>query len=160
MSSRARAAVFVAALVALVSLGVLAAVAIPAYRDYTIRAQISEGLRLAAPYKDAVVAAWRSNGQRFADIRAESFGPVLEHSGKHVRSVDVVSGAIVITYGEAASAALRGRSLTIVPALNDEDAVAWQCGHAAAPAGFEPIFDAPSRLTDVPEEYLPSGCRR
>jgi type IV pilus assembly protein PilA len=134
--------------------------AIPSYRDYTIRRQIAEGLKLAAPYKDAVAAAWRGNGQRFADIDADSFRPVLERAGKYVRSVDVVSGAIVITYGNSASAPLRGRSLTLVPALSPAKAVEWQCGYAAAPAGYEAIFDTPSRLTDVPEDYLPPECRR
>ena len=154
----ARSTVIAIALVAAASLCAIAA--LPAYRDYAVRRQIAEGLKLASPYKTAVAAAWRSNGGRFADIDAKSFRPSLEREGRYVRSVDVVSGAIVITYGNAASAALRGRSLTIVPALSATRAIEWQCAYGTAPAGFEAIFDTPSRLTDVPEEYLPSECRR
>jgi type IV pilus assembly protein PilA len=157
MSPRARLVALIALLAAL-SLCVIAA--LPAYRDYATRREVAEGLQLAMPYKNAVAAVWRSNGQRFADIDADSFRPLLERAGKYVRSVDVVSGAIVITYGRGASAPLRGRSLTIVPALSANRAIEWQCGYGAAPPGFEAIFDTPSRFTDVPEEHLPLECRR
>ena len=40
------------------------------------------------------------------------------------------------------------------------EALAGDQGYGIAPAGFEAIFDTPSRLTDVPEEYLPPECRR
>jgi type IV pilus assembly protein PilA len=156
MSARAR----VVAVAVLAATGLWAIAALPSYRDYFVRRQIAEGLNLAAPFKEAVAAAWRSNGQRFADIDAASFQPTLERAGNYVRSVDVVSGAIVITYGDGASAPLRGRSLTIVPALSASRTIEWQCGYAEAPPGFEPIFDTPSRLTDVPLEYLPTECRR
>jgi type IV pilus assembly protein PilA len=156
MSARARVALI--AVLAAASLWIIAA--LPSYRNYAIRRQIAEGLRLAAPYEDAVAAAWRSNGRRFADIDAASFRPPLARVGNYVRSVDVVSGAIVITYGDRSSAPLRGRSLTIVPAVSAHEAIEWQCAYAEAPPGFEAIFDTPSRLTDVPEEYLPSECRR
>jgi type IV pilus assembly protein PilA len=154
MSARSRAIVIAAAA------ALSAVAALPSYREYATRRQITEGLRLAEPYKDAVAAAWRANGRRFGDVDAGSFRPALQRAGKYVRSVDVVSGAIVITFGDGASAPLRGRSLTIVPALSATDAVAWQCGYGAAPPGFEAIFDAPSRLTDVPEDLLPAECRR
>lgn len=151
----------VAILVALVPLiGILAAVAIPAYQNYTIRAQVSEGLALAIPHKSAVVAAWESSGHDFEGIYSRPIGPV-ENQGKYVESVDIVAGAIVITYSRAAYSELRGRTLTIVPALDAAaQSVEWQCGRGAAPAGFESIFEEPSRLTDVPDAYLPSGCRR
>ena len=158
MSARARLVAVTAVLAAALTLCVFSA--LPVYRDYAIRRQVAEGLNLAAPYKGAVVAAWRANGQRFADIDADSFRPSLESAGDYVRSVNVVSGAIVITYGDGASAPLRGRSLSIVPALSSSNAVEWQCGYGAAPPELEAIFDTPSRLTDVPEEYLPSECRR
>ena len=105
--------------------------------------------------------AWQSSGHDFANIDSASIGTDLKRRGKYVKSIDVVSGAIVITYGGEAHAALRGRTLTIVPALDAAaQSVEWQCGRGAAPEGFEPIFEEPGRLTDVPDDYLPASCRR
>jgi type IV pilus assembly protein PilA len=149
-----------AAYAALPVIGILAIAAVPAYRDYAIHAQIAEGLKLAAPHKAAVVAAWESSGHDFSGIYSESTGSDLEKRGKYVTSVDIVAGAIVITYGGAADSALQRRTLTIVPALDaSAHVVEWQCGRGAAPAGFESIFEQPGRLTDVPDAYLPSDCR-
>jgi type IV pilus assembly protein PilA len=139
--------------------GLVAAIAIPAYRDYAVRAQVAEGVALAEPLEGAVVAAWRAAGGRFDGVYSETLGGGLKTSGKYVRSVDVIAGAIVIAYGERAVEGLAGRTLTIVPALDPAGtAVEWQCGRGAPPPGFEPIFDEPSRLTDVPDRYLPPGC--
>jgi hypothetical protein len=141
-------------------IGILGIAAVPAYRDFAIRLQISEGLELAAPHKAAVVAAWEASAHEFADIDSGSTGSGLKRRGKYVQSVDIVGGAIVVTYGGAADASLQRRTLTIVPALDAAAlSVEWQCGRGAAPAGFEPIFEEPARLTDVPDEYLPSDCR-
>jgi type IV pilus assembly protein PilA len=141
-------------------IGILAIAAIPAYRDFAVRAQIAEGLELAEPHQAAVVAAWEASARDFAHIDSASAGSDLPRRGKYVQSVDIVTGAIVITYGRAADAALQRRTLTIVPALDaSAQTVAWQCGRGAAPEGFESIFEEPARLTDVPDEYLPTGCR-
>ncbi len=149
-----------AGLTAIMLIGLSTRVAVPAYRAYAIGAQITEGLDLAEPHKAAVVAVWESAGRNFGGIRSRSVGPELAKHGKYVEAVDIASGAIVITYGASADPALQKRTLTIVPALDaTAQFVEWQCGRGPAPDGFEAIFDAPSRLTDVPDEYLPPGCR-
>ena len=100
-----------------------------------------------------------TSGHDFSGIYSGSTGSGLEKRGKYV-SVDIVAGAIVITFGGAADSALQRRTLTIVPALDAAARVVeWQCGRGAALAGFESIFEEPARLTDVPDDYLPSGCR-
>jgi hypothetical protein len=153
--------VVVAALGAIALLAFATRAAIPAYQSYTIRLQIDEGLDLAAPYKAAVVAEWESSGHDFADMRSGSIVPELSRDGKYVAAVDVVSGAIVITYGRSAHASLQGRVLTIVPTLDAaRRSVDWQCGRGSATDGFEAIFEEPARFTDVPDEYLPASCRR
>jgi type IV pilus assembly protein PilA len=149
-----------AAYASLPLIGALAVAAIPGYRDFAVRSQISEGIELAAPHKAAVVAAWRSSGRDFASIYSASAGSDLVKRGKYVKSVDIVAGAVVITYGGAADSALQRRTLTIVPALDaSARSVEWQCGRGAAPEGFESIFEEPARLTDVPDDYLPPDCR-
>jgi type IV pilus assembly protein PilA len=149
-----------AAYAALPVIGIFGLAAIPAYRDFAIRAQISEGLELAAPHEAAVVAAWESSGHDFAGIYSGPIDSDLEKRGKYVTSVDIVAGAIVITYGGAVDSALQRRTLTIVPALDESaQSVEWQCGRGPAPEGFVSIFEEPARLTDVPDLYLPSDCR-
>ena len=110
--------------------------------------------------RSIVVAPWEAPGHDFSNVIFDSTGTSLEGRSKYVTSVEVVSGAIVITYGGEAHAPLRGRSLTIVPALDAEaQSVEWQCGRGTAPVGFEPIFEEPARLTDVPDDYLSAACR-
>jgi uncharacterized RDD family membrane protein YckC/Tfp pilus assembly major pilin PilA len=140
-------------------LGVLAAIAVPAYQDYTIRAQVSEGLRLAGGYRTAIDAAWRSSPHEFADLTSDSLGVELPRSGRYVESIEVVSGMIVITCGAAASEVLDGSVLTIVPALDQQRALGWACGYGAPPAGFEPVFEGHAGYTNIEQHYIPSLCR-
>jgi uncharacterized RDD family membrane protein YckC len=140
-------------------LGVLAAIAVPAYHDYAIRAQISEGLGLASRYRAAVESAWRDLPRDFADVTSDSIGGGLPQSGRYVESIEIVSGMIVITYGGDANGAINGSVLAIVPALGANRALGWACGYGPAPAGFEIVFENPAGYTDIDERYVPSGCR-
>jgi hypothetical protein len=66
---------------------------------------------------------------------------------------------IVITYGAAANEALAGSVLAIVPALDARRSLAWVCGYASAPPGFEAVFDGHAGYTDIEQRHIPSGCR-
>lgn len=138
---------------------ILAAIALPAYQDYTIRAQVSEGLALASGYRTAIATAWRNSPGSFADLTSTSVGTDLPRSGRYVESIDVVSGMIVITYGGAANEALAGSVLTIVPALDEQRALGWACGYGRPPPGFEAVFDGHAGYTDIDQRYIPSLCR-
>jgi Tfp pilus assembly major pilin PilA len=152
--------VVVALIVLAVAIAAVVRVALPAYRRFTIREQVVEGVELARAHQAAVITAWESSGHEFGDIYSGAIDSVPEEQSRYVKSLDVVAGAIVITYGGASDSALRGHTLTIVPALDTaRQSVAWQCGRGPAPDGFDSIFDEPSRLTDVPDDYLPSACR-
>jgi uncharacterized membrane protein YhaH (DUF805 family) len=115
--------------------GILAAISIPAYQDYTIRAQVSEGLNLAAGPKAAVAEAYERTRAAPAD-RLEAGLPAdpTETRGQYVASVDVVRGTIVVTYGSNANLTIADRVLALQPYLMG-DSVVWRCGLAAAPAG-------------------------
>ncbi len=153
--------VVIIVLVALIPIaGIFAAITLPAYRDYTIRAQVSEGLVLAGLYRTGMAEARESRGLELADIDSDSVGRQLPDSGRYVQSVEIISGAIVVTYGAAAHSELAGRRLSIVPALNRDAALEWSCGYASPPPGFDAIFENHRGFTDVPERYLPAACRR
>jgi uncharacterized RDD family membrane protein YckC len=141
-------------------IGVVAAIAVPAYRDYAIRAQVTEGLRLADGFRSALEAAWRDSPREFADFNVDSLDAELASSGRFVESVEFVSGMIVITYGRAADGSIAGRVLALVPALDGHDALGWACGYGQPPVGFEVVFDGHAGYTDIPERYIPSRCRR
>ena len=139
--------------------GVISAIAIPAYQDYTIRAQVSEGLNLAAPARAAVASAWIAAGEMPADRAAAGLGQGPGASGgTYVEDVEIDDGQILVRYGRGAHEAIAGRTLTLTPYATGDGNVLWVCGHAGAPDGLEPIGGA-AAATTVPREYLPSGCR-
>ena len=117
-------------------IGILAAIAIPAYQDYTIRAQVSEGLNLAAAAKAAVAESFLNRG-RAPMNRADAgmSANATETSGKYVQAVDVVDGAIVITYGNEANAQIANETLGITAYETPDLSVAWKCGAARVPTG-------------------------
>jgi type IV pilus assembly protein PilA len=133
--------------------GVLAAIAIPAYQDYTIRAQVTEGLNLATPVKAAVAEFYAKAGTwpGQADLGAEV------PSGKYVAKVVVKGGSVIIIYGRDANTKLQQQGLALGPAVSAQGDIVWICGNADAPAG---VVRAPGPTgSDLPNKYLPSGCR-
>jgi type IV pilus assembly protein PilA len=144
-------------------IGILAAIAIPAYQDYTIRSQVSEGLSLAAAAKAAVAETWIVRGVAPADrTEAGMTATATDTNGKYVDSVDIDNGLIVITYGADANAAITGAANTLVltPWATPDQSVAWQCGNGNQPPNATTAIAAGgTTATSVEEQYLPSNCR-
>jgi type IV pilus assembly protein PilA len=140
--------------------GILAAIAIPAYQDYTIRAQVSEGLVLAAPAKVAVADSFSKDGAAPEDRESAGLpADATAGGGKYAASVDVVNGTVVVTYGRLANAQIAGKSVAIQPYVMPDKTVVWRCGMAAPPAGAVAMDDGAPHGTDIPPRYLPSACR-
>jgi Predicted membrane protein/domain len=138
--------------------GILAAIAIPAYQDYTVRAQVLEGLEMASEFKAAVADAY-ANGARFEDMDNEGLGLTSAY-GPYVGDVSVQAGVVVITYGAGANPPLSGRVLLLVPGATTEGEVLWACGHAEPPEGVvEFALEDHDAYTDVEPKYLPVSCR-
>jgi uncharacterized RDD family membrane protein YckC/Tfp pilus assembly major pilin PilA len=160
-SSGALIAIFAVVLVVvgIAFIGILAAIAIPAYQNYTIRAQVTEGLMLAEPYKAAVSRAIAS-GTRPAGISSDSLQITAASSGTYVDIIKVVAGAVAIKYGKSANTLIRDHVLVIYPALDGNQSVVWICGRAAVPGGTTPTIKDAARYTNVGDAYLPSACHR
>lgn len=128
-------------------IAILAAIALPAYQDYLIRSQVSEGAVLADGAKTAV-AEFYSNLGRFPPNNG-SAGLALNTSisGKYVTSVTAGAGTGVITvaYGNSANAAITTKNLNFSP-ITHAGSIEWHC---VAPAG-----------TAVDPKYLPTSCRQ
>jgi type IV pilus assembly protein PilA len=151
-------------------IGILAAIAIPAYQTYTVRAQVAEGLNMAAHAKATIAEAFVEDGQAPANRTAAGLSPnPTDTAGKYVESVDVVNGTLVITFGNEASAAIDGLTLTVTPYETPDLSVVWRCGWAPVPGGATPLApigtsaSAPTIAAHidptVPERYMPASCR-
>jgi type IV pilus assembly protein PilA len=147
-------------------IGILAAIAIPAYQTYSIRAQVAEGISMAAYAKLRIADAFLNDGEAPADRVAAGLTPTAtDTSGKYVSSVDVTDGVLVITFGNEVSELIRNTNVTITPYETAELGVVWQCGSAPAPLGAQLLgtrnggnmaeYIAPT----VPQQYLPVSCR-
>ena len=152
-------------------IGILAAIAIPAYQDYTIRAQVSEGMNLAASAKAAVAEDFLNEGAAPTNrTDAGMTATATDTQGKYVASVDVVNGTIVVTYGNEANAQISGETLGLTPYESVDLSVIWKCGAAPVPAGSNGLMGASGAVNVAVlnngtlagaafQRYLPSACR-
>ncbi len=125
-------------------IGILAAIAIPAYQDYTIRAKVSEGLALAAPAKTGVAEFYVSEGDLPTSNTLAGIAPAGEIIGDYVLSVEVgTSGVITITYNTEESK-IDGKGVTLTPATS-AGAVNFECD--------------PESGNEINARYLPPECR-
>jgi type IV pilus assembly protein PilA len=139
-------------------IGILAAIAIPAYQDYTVRSQVTEGLNLASDLKAAVAETFAQSGQW--PVNNNAVGIDATKSGKYVSDVQISTGTIQITYGQQANRAINGQRLDLRPTVSPNGDVIWNCGRKAE-VGTQPsgATAATTNGTNVLAKYLPASCR-
>jgi type IV pilus assembly protein PilA len=137
--------------------GILAAIAIPAYQNYTIRSQVTEGLSIGDGWKTAIAEYYANNGTW--PTQANLTGTSVS-IGKYETSVTVVAGGTIqSTYGGQANATIAGQILGVVPALDANKDIIWVCGTKTVPAGVTVAAGAPANGgTTIAAQYLPSVC--
>ena len=124
-------------------IGILAAIAIPAYQDYTIRSQVAEGIELVASAKVAASEFFQDTGGFATDNTMAGLELPASITGKYVTQVEIVGGgAIEVTYGKDVNTTISGAVLTFTPTDNT-GAIEWACNGDAA----------------LPNKYLPNACR-
>ena len=139
-------------------IGILAAIAIPAYQNYTIRAQVTEGLTLGDGWKTAISEYYANTGNW--PTQANLTGTCVS-SGKYESAVTVTTGGVIqITYGGTqVNSKISGCNLAIVPYVNANNDVLWICGSAATPAaGSATMATNAAGSTTVSPQYLPTSC--
>jgi len=143
-------------------IGILAAIAIPAYQNYTVRAQVTEGLNLADGWKTAIAEYYANNGTW--PTTANLAGNVTS-TGKYVTSVDAAVGGIVVVYGNQANATALSagqNTLALAAYTNANNDIVWICGTAAVPTAASLSAATGTTVTaattTVKAQYLPSTC--
>ena len=124
-------------------IGILAAIAIPAYQDYTIRAQVSEGLNLAGGAKAAVSEYTMDTGRFPTDNALAGLSTAASISGKYVVSVTNALGVITVAYGNSAHVTLAAGNLVLSAAQN-AGSIEWVCKSG-------PLV--------IADKHLPAACR-
>ena len=127
-------------------LGILMAVAIPAYQDYTVRAKVSEGLTLATAAKVAVYETRMSGATSSWPLDNNAAGYASPNTSL-VSSIDITDGAITISY--SAPPEIAGQTVKLTPTVSADGTVQWSCNNNQTwgTAGT------------VPTKYVPANCR-
>ncbi len=140
-------------------IGILAAIAIPAYQDYTIRTQMTEGLNLAAEAKVAIGEFNSDRGHFPLTNTSAGLSLAASITGNYVTSVTTAGGVITIAYGNKANTAnLAGQTVGLAPTVNPAGGLVWFCGNAAD-AGAVVANPGAAAATTIADKYMPSSCR-
>jgi type IV pilus assembly protein PilA len=118
-------------------IGILAAVALPAYQDYTVRARVSELILAGSAYRTAISEKFQTDNDTSNAGSGLSFAVVGKITGGSVSQ----DGTIVITGGTMSTSIGQNVTITILPTYNTSTGtITWQC-------------------TGTPSKYMPATCR-
>ena len=130
-------------------IAILAAIAIPAYQDYLIRSQVSEGASLSDAAETAVAEFYSNTGRLPGNNTSAGLPGATSIKGKYVSQVDATGGVVKATFSDAggfvANSAITTDVLAFSPITGaSAGSITWHCGQGT---------------TTVPQKYLPASCR-
>ena len=128
-------------LIVVAIIGILASIALPTYRNYTIRTQLAEGISLTTSAKVTVGDYYNDYGIWPADNTTAGLDAPETIAGNYVESVAVAGPVITVTYGNSAHAEINGQTLLLTANYND-GSFNWVCSGAG-----------------IAEHHLPAACR-
>lgn len=124
-------------------IGILAAIAIPAYLDYAIRSQVAHGINLAAGAKVAVAEYYQDQGVYPGDNATAGLAAAATITGKYVVQVEITgAGLIQVTFGKDVNIKILNAVMTITP-FDNSGSVSWACSGDAT----------------LVDKWLPPACR-
>ncbi len=156
-------------------IGILAAIAIPAYTDYTVRAKVSEGINLAGAAETAVAEAWQSGDTAGLTALTTSWNTTTPFTPtKYVKNITISNtagslGAITVTYDGSASgiAQFGGTNYTVVLEPNIQKATLvtgatgsmdWACASVSSGTATANLLTGITKGS-MPAKYVPSQCK-
>ena len=124
-------------------IGILASMAVPAYLDHGIRAQVAQGIKLGSGAKIAVTEYYQDRGAYPADNATAGLEAAANITGKYVTQVAVTgAGLVQVTFGNDVNFNLLNAVLTFTP-VDNAGSISWAC------AGDATLVD----------KWLPPSCR-
>jgi type IV pilus assembly protein PilA len=124
-------------------IGILAAIAIPAYQDYTVRAKVTEGLNAAAVARTAVAEYWNSEDAFPADNTEAGLGLATSYATDKLQSVTVDAGTITVAFLAIGGSTADGQTIVFTPTPTAGDTLEWDCATGST----------------IEAKYRPSNCR-
>ena len=140
-------------------IGILAGIAIPAYQDYTVRAQVVEAFSLASELKGSIQEFRKDRGRLPRNNHEAGIPEPDKLIGNYVAKIEVEGGALHIHMGSNVNKAVDGKIVTLQPLLvtgSPASPMSWRCGLRAIPEGME---GAGTNHTDIDRKFLPAACR-
>ncbi|EMT1787538.1 pilin [Neisseria gonorrhoeae] len=142
--------------------GILAAVALPAYQDYTARAQVSEAILLAEGQKSAVTEYYLNNGTWPKDNASAGVASSSSIKGKYVKQVEVKNGVVTAQMASSnVNKEIQGKKLSLW-AKRQDGSVKWFCGQPVTRTGDNDdtvAADGTDGKDKIETKHLPSTCR-
>ncbi|MBH6702444.1 pilin [Neisseria meningitidis] len=139
--------------------GILAAVALPAYQDYTARAQVSEAILLAEGQKSAVTEYYLNHGEWPANNSSAGVATSSKIKGKYVKEVEVKNGVVTATMlSSGVNNEIKGKKLSLW-AKRQDGSVKWFCGQPVTRAAATDADVTADSGNEIDTKHLPSTCR-
>ncbi|MBH6198667.1 pilin [Neisseria meningitidis] len=140
--------------------GILAAVALPAYQDYTARAQVSEAILLAEGQKSAVTEYYLNHGEWPSNNTSAGVATSTDIKGKYVKEVKVANGVITATMlSTGVNKEIQGKKLSLW-AKRQAGSVKWFCGQPVTRNAKATDADVTADSgNEIDTKHLPSTCR-
>jgi type IV pilus assembly protein PilA len=145
-------------------IGILAAIAIPAYQDYTVRSKVTEGLNLAASAETAVSEGFQSNDMAGMAASAAAWNGAFTAT-KYVSNLQITpaTGVITVTYS-ANTPQISGKTVVLTPSINKAVLAAgaqgnmdWACGSTTTATATAELI--PVNAGTVLAKYVPTQCK-
>lgn len=124
-------------------IGILAAVAVPMYLDYTVRSQVAEGINLSSGAKAATTEFFQDRGSFPSNNTEAGLSPAVDIQGKFVSSITVANDVITVLYGNDVNQRISGETITFTADTSEPGAVAWVCASGGV----------------IENKHLPAACR-
>ena len=136
-------------------IGILAAVALPAYQDYTVRAKMSEVILALSACRTSITEVYQSGGTNTP--AANGWGCEQSNSSKYVNAINTSADGVVSATIQGISSAVDTKHVTLSPLANSSTTATWAANSGAGLFGWR--CGSSTDGTNVSAKYLPGSCR-